>query len=88
MIFFFKLLIKLFIYWKPNATYCVVRVEYIGGRRVVDNDDLVEVPSQATQVLDVVSSVEDARLSEEATPEGAPLVQEIGHGVGILRRGH
>lgn len=67
-------------------THCVVGVEDVGGRGVVHDDDLVEVATQATQVLDVITSVEDAGLPEQAAAEGAPLVQEVGDGVCILRR--
>lgn len=67
-----------------KGTYGVVRVEDVGGGRVVHDDDLVEVAAQAAQVLDVVASVEDARLAEQAAAEGTPLVQEVGDGVGVL----
>lgn len=59
-------------------------MEDVGGRGVVHDDDLVQVATQATQVLDVVASVEDARLPEEAAAESAPLVQEVGDGICIL----
>lgn len=35
-------------------------MEDVGGWRVVDDDDLVEVTTQSAQVLDVVALVEDA----------------------------
>lgn len=60
-------------------------MENIGGRGVVHNDDLVEVTTQPTQVLDVVAPVEDAGLSEQAAAESAPLVQEVRDGVCILQ---
>ncbi len=66
-------------------THCVVGVEDVGGRGVVHDDDLVQVPTQATQVLDVIASVEDAGLPEQAAAESAPLVQEVGDGVCILQ---
>lgn len=62
----------------------VVRVEDVGGGGVVHDDDLVQVATQTTQVLDVVASVEDAGLPEEAAAESAPLIQEVGDGVCIL----
>lgn len=68
----------------PN-THRVVRVEDVGGGGVVHDDDLVEVPAQATQVLDVIPSVEDARLPEKAAAERAPLVQEVGDRVCVLK---
>lgn len=59
-------------------------MEDVGGRGVVHDDDLVQVPAQATQVLHVVAAVEDAGLPEKAAAEGAPLVQEVGDRVCIL----
>ena len=61
-------------------------MEDVGGGGVVHNDDLVEVATQAAQVFHVVSSVENAGLSEEATAEGAPLVQEVRNRVCVLRQ--
>ena len=59
----------------------------VGGGRVIDDDYLVELPAEATEVLDVVAAVEDARLAEEARVEHVPLVQQVRHGVGVLRAG-
>ena len=59
----------------------------VGGGRVVDDDDFVELSAEATEVLDVVAAVEDARLAEEARVEHVPLVQQVRHGVGVLRAG-
>ena len=59
----------------------------VGCGRVVDDDDFVELPAEATEVLDVVAAVEDARLAEEARVEHVPLVQQIRHGVGVLQAG-
>lgn len=59
------------------VTHCIVRVEDVGGGGVIHNDDLVEVAPQTTEVLDVVTSMEDARLPEEAAAKGAPLIQEV-----------
>lgn len=65
-------------------THCVVWMEDVGGRGVVHNDDLVKVTTQATKVLDVISSVEDAGFPEQATAESTPLVKEVRDGVCIL----
>lgn len=71
----------------PNKiTHSVVGMEDVRGRRVVDYDDLVQVPAKATEILDIISSVEDAGLPEEAAAEGSPLVQEVRDRVGILHR--
>ena len=64
--------------------YCVFGMEDVGGRGVVHDDDLVQVSTQATQVLHVVPSVKDAGLAEQAGAEGAPLVQEVRDGVCVL----
>ena len=57
----------------------------VGRRRVVDDDYLVQLSAEAAEVFDVVSTVEDARLAEEARVEHVPLVQQIGHGVRVLQ---
>lgn len=67
-------------------THCVVRVEDVGGRGVVNDDDLIEVATQATQVLDVIPSMEDAGLPEEATAESPPLVQQVRNWICILKK--
>lgn len=55
----------------------VVGVEDVGGRRVVEDEEPVEVSAQSPQVLDIVPPVEDARLPKEAAAERAPLVQKV-----------
>lgn len=59
---------------KKESTYGVVGMEDVGGRRVIDDDDLVEVTTQSAQVFDVVALVKDARLPEKTAPEGPLLV--------------
>ena len=59
-------------------------MENVGSRRIVDNDDFLEFAAKATEVLDVVAAVEDARFAEEARAEHAPLVEQIGHRIGVL----
>lgn len=65
-------------------TYCILRVEDVRGRRVVDDDDSTELPAQSAEVFDVVSSVENAGFPEEPSAEHPPLVQQVGHGISIL----
>lgn len=67
------------------VTYSVLGVEDVGGRRVVDDDDFSELPAQSAEVFDVVSPVENAGFPEEPGAEHPPLVQQVGHRVGILR---
>lgn len=58
-------------------THCVVRVEDVGGRRIVNDDDLIKVATKATEVLNIIPSMEDAGLPEETTAESTPLVQQV-----------
>ena len=67
------------------STHGVIGVKNVGRRRVVDDDYLVQLSAEAAEVFDVVSTVEDARLAEEARVEHVPLVQQIGHGVRVLQ---
>lgn len=71
------------------CTHCVVGMEDVGGGGVVHNNDFVEITTQTTQVLHIITSVENARLPKEAAAERAPLVQEVRDGVCVLseRRG-
>jgi hypothetical protein len=64
--------------------HSVVWMEYVGSGRIVHDHDLLQLPPQLVQVLHVVTPVEDAALPEEARPEDAPLVQQVGHGIGVL----
>lgn len=61
-------------------------MENIGGGRIVDNNNVVELPPQPTEVFDVVPSVKHARLSEEPRSKNAPLVQQVGHRVRVLSK--
>lgn len=70
----------------PTMTYCVLRVEDIGGRRIVHDDHFAQLPSQATQVLHIVPTMENTGFSEESGPEHTPSIQEVGHRVCILER--
>ena len=65
-------------------TYSVVGVEDVGGGRVVQDEHLVEVSAQTTQVLHVVSPMEHAGLPEETTAERAPFIQKVRHRICIL----
>lgn len=70
--------------WLVCDTHCVVRVEDVGGRGIVHDDDFIKVATQATQVLDVIPSMEDAGLPEEAAAESAPLVQQVWNWICVL----
>lgn len=61
-------------------------MEDVGSRGVVHDDDLVQVATQAAQVLHVVTPVEDAGLPEQTAAESAPLVQEVRDWICILKQ--
>lgn len=67
-----------------RATYCILRVEDVRGRRIVDDDHFAQLPSKATQVFHVVPTVENTRFSEEPGSEHAPAVQQVSHRVCVL----
>lgn len=70
---------------KPRGHwYSIVRMEDIGGWRVIQNEHPPKVSAQTAQVLHVVPPVEDTRLPEQTCPEGPPLVQQVSHWVCIL----
>lgn len=68
----------------PGATYCILRMEDVGGRRIVHNDHFAQLPPKATQVFHIVPTMENTRFPEEPGPEHTPAVQQIGHRVCVL----
>lgn len=70
----------------PSNPYRVLRVEDVGGRRVVQDEGFSQVPPKAAEVLDVAALVEDTGLTEEAGPEDAAAVQQVRDRVGVLDR--
>lgn len=70
-----------------QGTHGVVRMEDVGGRRVVQDEHPPQVSAQPAQVLDVVAPVEDTRLTEQPRSEGPPLVQQVSYRVRILWTG-
>lgn len=71
-----------------GATYCILRVEDVRGRRVVHDDHFAQLPPEAAQVLHVVPPMENTGLSEEPGPEHSPAVQQVGDRVCILQSRH
>lgn len=59
-------------------------MENVRGGRIVNDDDVVEFTSQPAEVFDVVPSVKNAGFSKESSPEHTPLIQQVGHRIGIL----
>lgn len=52
---------------EPTANWhCVLRVEDVARRGVVDDDGLAQVPPNLTEVLDVVALVIVAAVAEQA----------------------
>lgn len=45
---------------------------------------MLELAPKLVEVLDVVAAVEDAALAEQPRPEHAPLVEQVGHRVGVF----
>jgi hypothetical protein len=50
-------------------------MKYVRRRRVVNDDYLVNFPSESAEVLYVVAAVEDAGLAKQARVENVPLIQ-------------
>ncbi len=69
-----------------GLTYCILRVEDVGGRWVVYDDDFTELSAQPAEVFDVVSSVENTGFPEEPGTKHPPLVQQVCHRVSILNK--
>ena len=59
-------------------------MKYIRRRRIVDNEDLVQFSAQPAEVFDVIASMEDTALAEQARLEHVPLIKQVGHRIGIL----
>lgn len=49
---------------KQIKTHSIIRVEDVGGRRVIQDEGFVEVPAQAAQIFDIAALVEYARFPE------------------------
>lgn len=65
-------------------THGIVRVEDVGGGRVVQDQGLVEVSAQPAQVLDIAALMEHAGLPEQTGPKHPTLIQQVRHWVCIL----
>lgn len=51
--------------WKDQLkTHSIIRVEDVGGRRVIQDEGFVEISAQAAQILDIAALVEYARFPE------------------------
>lgn len=54
------------------STHSIIGMEYVGGGRVVDDDDTPEVATEAVEVLHVVAAVEHAAVAEQPRAEHTP----------------
>lgn len=57
-----------------KRTYSIVWVEDVRCWRIVHNDDFIEVPAQSAQVLDIISTMENAGLPKQTAAKGTPLI--------------
>ena len=63
---------------KPgDAGNSVLRMKDVRSWRIIQDNNLTKLPSQATQVFHVVAPVEDARLSKESSSEYIPFIQQV-----------
>lgn len=69
---------------KAALTYSIFWMENIRGWWIVNNNNVVELSPQSTEVFNIVPSVKYAGLSEESCSKHTPLVQQICHRVCIL----
>lgn len=67
-------------------THSVIRVEDVGGRRVIQDEGFVEVSAQAAQVFHIAALMEHARFPEKPGPEHATLIQQVRHRVCVLMK--
>lgn len=60
---------------RTTSTYCIFRMEDVRCRRIIYYNNFTQLTSQSTQILHVVSSVENTGFSEEPCPEHTPAIQ-------------
>ena len=68
-----------------SNTHSILGVEDVGGRRVVQDESLVEQAAQAAQILDIAALVEHTGLPEETRPEHPTMIQQVCYRVCILQ---
>lgn len=66
---------------------CVGGMEDITRRRVVDDDGVLEISAELTEVLDIVAHVVVTGFSKEAMVHDLVDVEHVQHGIGILGQG-
>ena len=71
---------------EPTADgYSVLWVVDVGGRRVIDDDGILQVSADLGQVFDVISLMVVAALTEESVVNNLVNVQLVQERVSILR---
>lgn len=70
---------------ESGEAHSVLGVEDVGGGRVVHYDDVTQLSAEATQVFDIVSSVEHTGFTKKSHPKYTPLVQQVSHRVSVLQ---
>lgn len=68
-----------------KKTYCIFRMEDVRCRRIIYYNNFTQLTSQSTQILHVISSVENTRFSKEPCPEHTPAIQQVSYWVCILK---
>ena len=66
-------------------TYCIFRMEDVRCRRIIYYNNFTQLTSQSTQILHIISSVENTGFSKEPCPEHTPAIQQVGYWVCILK---
>ena len=48
-------------------------MKYVGGRRVVNDDNFLQISPNPREILDVIASMEDTRFSKESCSENSRI---------------
>ena len=60
-------------------------MKHVGGGRVVHNDDFVQLPTQPTEVLDIIATMKHTRLAEKPTSKHVPFIKKVRHRIRVLK---
>jgi hypothetical protein len=52
-------------------------MKYVTSWGIIDDDNLLQIPSQLVQIFDVVASMIDARFAEETRSEDVPSAKKV-----------
>lgn len=70
---------------KPTADwYGMLRVEYVGSRRVVDDDGVLQVAAHLGQVLDIVTTMVVTALSKQPMVNDTMDIQLVQKRITVL----